>query len=318
MTKLFYHKADAISQGARVTAHMFGTASDPRDGVRHFTPDPTIANCSTSLRALQAQHGLDLPADELLAIQADTPEVERVLKAVLANQLRTQWNRGYEAILGNGVPDTIPGFGTVSASALRSALTLERQTANDGIDAIMESLEVSPVWLEVEVMGVPATWNLFRDRWQLLDMPTMAEQAGQEAIAPLFHNCTPRIEGEMPADTTQSPAGETPRNGYFNTVLSLPFYLPKRRSMLGLGSARELSDADRLQVARGAFESLAKNPEMLRELMQSAHLMQMQYVQPLPAITQVMNGAAEQDDAYDDEDDDDLNEENPWTERPHG
>ncbi|MDF8364658.1 MULTISPECIES: hypothetical protein [Achromobacter] len=155
---------DAAGQ---VLSGLFGTIeASENSSLLNFKADPALARCSATLTALQRQ--LQARPDEVVTIEADEDTI-RALKANMGRALQLQWNRRYEQVIGPDTADTgagmqaedegarlvaIPGMGSINRNLLQQALQVERQIANEGIEALVAATpDVATVWVDVQLRG---------------------------------------------------------------------------------------------------------------------------------------------------------------------
>jgi len=320
-TIYYHHPKDSLEK--QVTGGMFGTATALDANTVRFNPDPLIARCSTSLSALHTREGLTLEREEVLALEAASPDAERVLKAVLTEGLRNKWRDGFNRVAeARGIRldrtealdmeprdaarlQGIPGLGSVPKGVLASALRAESQIALAGTDRILEELKVAPVWLRVRLPIIPLEWNWSTQKWGLvadsrLDEPVAPASMAQSAV---FEQVIERRPGEVIAH----PDMPEQHSGYFDAVVDLPFFLPlKRGGFMGLGALQSPEGLDAVAAAREALSSLIANPAIFTDLVAHSQVQSAQLVQAFPQIERLaMNWDDEEDDFEDDDEFDD-------------
>lgn len=227
---------DAAGQ---VLSGIFGTIeASENSSLLSFKADPALARCSATLTVLQRQ--LQVRPDEVVTIEADEDTI-RALKANMARALQLQWNRRYEQVIGPDTTDTsastqaedegarlvaIPGMGSINRNILQQALHVERQIANEGIEALVAATpDVAPVWVDVQLRGAHIGYE--QDR--TLNYVTRTEQC-ELNYRPLpawgeFDHAEYSPTKARSGEPTEVDA-ERGEEGFFDVKAAVPVYVP--------------------------------------------------------------------------------------------
>jgi hypothetical protein len=229
---------DAAGQ---VLTGLFGTIeSSENSSLLSFKPDPALARCSATLTVLQRQ--LQVRHDEVVTIEADEDSI-RALKANIARALQLQWNRRYEQVIGPDVTDAgagagvpaegegarlvaIPGMGSINRNILQQALQVERQIANEGIEALVAGIPgVTPVWVDVQLRGAYVGY----DQERTVGYVSRVDQC-ELNYHPLpawgeFEHAEYDLTKVRNAEPTEADA-ERGEEGFFDMTGAIPVYVP--------------------------------------------------------------------------------------------
>jgi hypothetical protein len=231
---------DAAGQ---VLSGLFGAIeASENSSLLSFKADPALARCSATLTVLQRQ--LQVRPDEVVTIEADEDTI-RALKANMARALQLQWNRRYEQVIGPDTPDTgagvqaedegarlvaIPGMGSINRNVLQQALQVERQIANEGIEALVAATpDVATVWVDVQLRGAYVGYEQERtvgyvsriDQCDLnyRPLPVWGEFDHAE-YSPT------KARSVEPTDAEAQAEAERGEVGFFDVKAAIPVYVP--------------------------------------------------------------------------------------------